>query len=56
MVKDVKNGQCQRADKLIDEFITKLILKKAKTMKPEERQKLEKVKLECDNYGPEQLN
>lgn len=56
MVKDVKNGQCHRADKLIDEFITKLILKKAKTMKPEERQKLEKVKLECDNYGPEQLN
>ena len=56
MVKDVKNGQCHRADKLIDEFITKLILKKAKTMKPEERQKLDKVKLECDNYGPEQLN
>jgi len=42
MVKDVKNGQCHRADKLIDEAISKIIGKK-KNLKPEEREKLDRI-------------
>jgi glycyl-tRNA synthetase len=38
MVKDVKNGQCHRADKLIDEAINKILLKGKKS--EEEKQKL----------------
>jgi glycyl-tRNA synthetase len=34
MVMDTKNGQCHRADKLIEDGITKLLAKKKK---PEER-------------------
>lgn len=39
MVKDVKNGQCHRADKLIDEAIAKMIAKDKK-MSPEQKEKL----------------
>lgn len=38
MVKDLKVGNCHRADKLIDEAIEKIIAKK-KNMKPEEKEK-----------------
>ena len=38
MVKDVKAGNCHRADKLIDEAIEKIMSKK-KNMKPEEKEK-----------------
>lgn len=55
MVKDVKNGTCHRADKLIDEHITK-ILQKKKNMKPEEREALLKVQMDCENYTLEQLD
>ena len=55
MVKDVKNGQCHRADKLIDEFITKLMAKK-KNLKEEEKEKLNRIKMDCENYNAEQLN
>jgi len=41
MVKDTKTGQCHRADKLIDESITKLIAKNKK-MTDEEKKKLER--------------
>lgn len=43
MVKDVKNGQCHRADKLIDEAMDKIMKKKGKKMKPEEKAKYEKI-------------
>ena len=52
MVKDTKNGQCHRADKLIEEAITKMITKK-KNMKPEEREKLDKVIRDCEEYDQE---
>ena len=47
MVKDVKNGQCHRADKLIDESMTKLMAKK-KNLKPEEKEEMEKVLRDVD--------
>lgn len=53
MVKDLKNGQCYRADKLINEAITKMLAKKKNE---EERAKLEKVILDCENYGVEEIN
>jgi len=36
MVKDLKNGNCLRADKLIEEHIDKILSKK-KDLKPEEK-------------------
>lgn len=36
MVKDVKNGNCHRVDKLIEDHIEKVLTKK-KDLKPEER-------------------
>jgi len=39
MVKDVKNGQCHRADKLIEEHCEKLLAKK--NTKPEEKERLQ---------------
>lgn len=55
MVKDTKTGQCHRADKLIDESITKLIAKNKK-MTDEEKKKLERHQLDCENYNAEQLD
>ena len=55
MVKDLKNGQCHRADKLIDEHITKVLGKK-KNLKPEEREKLLRIQQDCENYNAEELN
>ena len=47
MVKDVKTGTCHRADKLIEDFIEKLLQKK-KDMKPEENERLKRI---CDDAG-----
>mmetsp|Transcript_19424 Transcript_19424/g.29846 ORF Transcript_19424/g.29846 Transcript_19424/m.29846 type:complete len:642 (-) Transcript_19424:6-1931(-) len=55
MVKDTKNGQCHRADKLIDDHITKVLTKK-KNMPAEEKDKLLKIQQDCENYNAEQLN
>ena len=55
MVKDVKTGQCHRADKLIEENVQKMIAKK-KNMKPEEREALEKVANDAENYSAEELD
>ena len=55
MVKDMKVGNCHRADKLIDEFITKTLQKK-KNIKPEEKEKLLKIQMDCENYNQEQLD
>jgi glycyl-tRNA synthetase (class II) len=41
MVKDLKNGQCHRADKLIDEAIEKMLGKKGIT--EAEKARLEKI-------------
>ena len=56
MVKDMKNGNCYRADKLIDEHVTKIIAKKAGKMKEDERERLEKIAADCENYDAEQLD
>lgn len=53
MVKDMKTGTCRRADKLIDEHIAKILPKKKKQ---EERDELERIQMEVDNYSAEQLD
>lgn len=53
MVKDVKTGCCRRADKLIDEHITKILPKKKKA---EEREELEMIQMHCENYSAEELD
>lgn len=55
MVKDTKTGQCHRADKLIDESITK-ILAKNKKLTEEEKEKLKRHQQDCENYTAEQLD
>jgi glycyl-tRNA synthetase (class II) len=52
MVKDTKNGQCHRADKLIDDAVNKLI-QKDKKMTPEMKEKLLRVQQDCENYTAE---
>jgi glycyl-tRNA synthetase len=56
MVTDVKAGNPYRADKLIHEHCEKVIAKKGKKMKPEEKEKYERIIMECENYDAEQLN
>ena len=56
MVKDSKLGHCFRADKLIDEHISKTLEKGKKKMKPEEKEKLLKIQNDCENYDAPQLN
>lgn len=55
MVKDVKNGQCHRADKLIDDAIGK-ILAKDKKLSPEQKEKLQRIQQDCENYLAEELD
>ena len=55
MVKDLKSGQCHRADKLIEEHIEKYIAKK-KEMKQDERDRLNKIAFDAGAYGKDQLN
>jgi len=50
MVKDKKNGECHRADKLICEAIEKTIKKKGNKIKADEKQRLEKIMQDCENY------
>lgn len=56
MVKDVKNGQCHRADKLICDAIDKIIKKKGKKMKADELAKYEKIAQDCENYSGDQID
>ena len=55
MVKDKKNGNCHRADKLIHDFITARIIKK-KNMKPEEREEFDKILRDCEEYSDPELD
>jgi glycyl-tRNA synthetase len=55
MVKDLKTGQCHRADKLIEEHIEKVIAKK-KDMKEADKEKLNKISYDAGAMGREQLN
>lgn len=52
MVKDVKVGNCHRADKLIDEYCSKQLEKRNK-LKPDVIEKLERVQMDCENYDAE---
>lgn len=56
MVKDVKNGQCYRADKILEEHIDKVLAKKAKKMKEEEIKNMELIKAKADSYTQEELS
>ena len=56
MVKDVKKGFCFRADKLIDEHVAKVLEKGKKKLKPEEKEKLQRIQNDCENYNAEELN
>ncbi|CDW87462.1 glycine--trna ligase [Stylonychia lemnae] len=55
MVKDTKTGTCHRADKLIEEHITKVLGKK-KDMKQEEKLNLLKLQDDAGSMGPAQLD
>lgn len=48
MVKDLKTGTPRRADKLINEWIAKVLPKKKK---PEEKAELEKLAIDVDTYN-----
>ena len=56
MVKDVKNGICYRADKLLEEVIEKLLKDKKKKPTPEEVERLEKIKNSADSLTIEELD
>ena len=56
MVKDVKNGNCHRADKLIGDFVEKTIASKGKKLKEDEKARLEALADACENFTAEQLN
>jgi glycyl-tRNA synthetase len=55
MVKDLKNGQCHRADKLISDWVDKQLNKK-KAPKPEEATSLLKLQADCEEYDKDQLD
>ena len=54
MVKDMKTGQCHRADKLIEEFVEKLIHKK--NPKGAERERLEKIGNDAGSMSKDELD
>lgn len=51
MVKDTKNGQCHRADKLIEEHCEKLLSKKG--IKNEEKERIEHIMHDAGSMKPE---
>jgi glycyl-tRNA synthetase (class II) len=51
MVKDKKNGQCHRADKLIEDHCEKLLAKKG--IKQEEKEKIERILHDAGSMKPE---
>ncbi|XP_070550171.1 glycine--tRNA ligase-like [Ptychodera flava] len=53
MVKDVKTGECFRADHLLEAHMEKLLMDKKIT--PEKRQECEQVIREADNFSQEEL-
>ena len=55
MVKDVKTGICQRADKLIEDHIDKLLAKK-KDMKQDEKDKLLRIQADAGSMKAPALN
>ena len=55
MVKDVKVGNCHRADKLLEEFCEKLLQKKGDKMSEEERHKLQTYIAKADSYDIEEI-
>lgn len=54
MVKDTKNGQCHRADKLIEDHVEKLLTKK--DLKPQDKEKYHQILTEAGSMKPEQLD
>jgi glycyl-tRNA synthetase len=54
MVKDTKNGECFRADKLLEDHIDD-VLAKSPAMPTAERQELLRVQVQAESYTPEQL-
>lgn len=55
MVKDVKSGECYRADKLLEDFIDNL-LRTDKTLTSDRRDELRKIAAQADAYEPNQLH
>ena len=51
MVKDAKNWQCYRTDKLSEEYIQKVLNKKGKKMKLEEIKELKPIMTYADSYS-----
>jgi glycyl-tRNA synthetase len=55
MVKDMKNGNCHRADKLIEEHVEKVLSKK-KDLKPEEKERIQKIGNDAGTMVADELN
>ncbi|KAK8791157.1 hypothetical protein WA158_005788 [Blastocystis sp. Blastoise] len=53
MVKDVKTGDCYRADKLLEAKIDELL--EDITLTEEQRQELDRIRIQADSYSPEEL-
>ena len=49
MIKDLKTGNCHRADKLIADYVTKTFREKKKELGPEDRAKLLRIQQDCEN-------
>ena len=56
MVRDLMTGNCHRADKVIGDHVTKMLSKKKKSLKPEDRAKLLRIQQDCESYNAEELN
>jgi hypothetical protein len=52
MVKDVKTGMCHRADKLIEDYVEKVIAKK-KDLKKEDRERMERIAADAGSMKAE---
>lgn len=55
MVKDVKNGQCHRADKLLEDHCEKILAKKKAKLSEEEAAKLQLHITKADSYTLEEI-
>ncbi|KAH8740558.1 glycyl-tRNA synthetase [Cryptosporidium ryanae] len=55
MITDTKTNECYRADKIIEEHISKLIKEKSDKLSKEEKNKLEMVLIKAGSYGSEEV-
>ena len=54
MVKDVENGECYRADKLLEAHLENMM--EDGTISKERREELQRIHIEADAYTPKELH